>query len=66
MDFSEETPAYYNLIVLVIFTILFFYFLYELAQEGNTFLDAAIMLVCGAFAIRNYIRWKEKLNRHIY
>ncbi|MDZ7773162.1 MAG: hypothetical protein U5K31_10570 [Balneolaceae bacterium] len=66
MDHSQEPPAYYNLIVLAIFAVLFFYFLYELAHEGNILLDAALMLVCGGFAIRNYIKWKEKMNEHIY
>lgn len=65
MESSEGIPVYYNLILLIVFGLLFFYFLYELMQQEQPFMDAAIMLVCGGLAIRNYVRWKQKLQRHI-
>lgn len=65
MESSESVSPSYNLILLIVFGLLFFYFLYELMQQEQPFMDAAIMLVCGGLAIRNYVRWKQKLQKHV-
>lgn len=65
MDTSNYRPPYYNLILLLIFASLFFYFLYELFQQENPWLNGAFLLLCGIFAISNYVRWNQKLKKHI-
>lgn len=66
MGNSNNRAPYYNLILLLIFASLFFYFLYELFQQENLWLNAALLLLCAAFAISNYVRWKQKLQKHLW
>lgn len=45
MDTSNNRPLYYNLILLLIFALLFFYFLYELFQQENLWLNGGLLVL---------------------